>query len=240
MNEGLMLHAGAEQIGRQELLALPVPDSTDTHKIIPHSLFVQRVLESLAYRHIDVVDDRYGISKDGMNLFGMMKLSIERDDVRLALGLRNSHSKTFSLGLVAGAVVFVCDNLCFQGDFMALSRKHTKNLVVEDAVGLGLERVQRQFQPMLDQLFAWRNHQLPDQAAKAIIFDAFIKGELDIKAKHLATAVAEYYFEPRHPEFQPRTLWSLSNAFTEAFKELDATKFFQATAALTPFIERYQ
>jgi hypothetical protein len=26
---------------------------------------------------------------------------------------------------------------------------------------------------------------------------------------------------PAHPEFEPRTLWSLTNAFTSAFKELD-------------------
>ena len=28
-------------------------------------------------------------------------------------------------------------------------------------------------------------------------------------------------FEPRYEAFQPRTIWSLSNAFTSAFKELD-------------------
>ena len=27
--------------------------------------------------------------------------------------------------------------------------------------------------------------------------------------------------EPKHDDFRPRTLWSLSNAFTSAFKELD-------------------
>jgi len=26
------------------------------------------------------------------------------------------------------------------------------------------------------------------------------------------------YFEPQYPEFSPRTMWSLSNAFTSAFK----------------------
>src|SRR5260370_17254913 len=28
-------------------------------------------------------------------------------------------------------------------------------------------------------------------------------------------------FEPKYEECQPRTIWSLSNAFTSAFKELD-------------------
>jgi hypothetical protein len=29
------------------------------------------------------------------------------------------------------------------------------------------------------------------------------------------------YFEPKYEEFRPRTIWSLSNAFTSAFKEID-------------------
>ena len=35
---------------------------------------------------------------------------------------------------------------------------------------------------------------------------------------------------PAHPEFEPRTLWSLTNAFTSAFKELDPMPQFRATA----------
>jgi hypothetical protein len=39
--------------------------------------------------------------------------------------------------------------------------------------------------------------------------------------KHLARPAHELYFNPHHEEFQPRTMWSLSNAFTSAFKELE-------------------
>jgi hypothetical protein len=43
-----------------------------------------------------------------------------------------------------------------------------------------------------------------------------------IVPKHLARLVHNYYFDPQHEEFAPRTMWSLSNAFTSAFKELEA------------------
>jgi hypothetical protein len=36
--------------------------------------------------------------------------------------------------------------------------------------------------------------------------------------------------EPQYEEFWPRTLWSLSNAFTSAFKELGPIPQFKATA----------
>jgi hypothetical protein len=38
---------------------------------------------------------------------------------------------------------------------------------------------------------------------------------------------------------QARTFWSLSNAFTSAFKKLDLIPAFNATAKLGPFIEQF-
>ena len=47
----------------------------------------------------------------------------------------------------------------------------------------------------------------------------------------------ELYFNPTVEEFQPRTMWSLSNAFTSAFKELDPIPQFKATGKLAGFLE---
>src|SRR2546429_4799845 len=45
-----------------------------------------------------------------------------------------------------------------------------------------------------------------------------LEGELDVP-QHLARRVHDLYFNPQVEEFGPRTTWSLSNAFTSAFKE---------------------
>jgi len=49
--------------------------------------------------------------------------------------------------------------------------------------------------------------------------------------------VHDLYFEPKYEEFRPRTICSLSNAFTSAFKELDAIPQFKATAKLGESLE---
>jgi hypothetical protein len=36
--------------------------------------------------------------------------------------------------------------------------------------------------------------------------------------------VHDFYLEPQYEEFRTRTLWSLSTAFTSAFKELDGCR----------------
>jgi hypothetical protein len=79
--------------------------------------------------------------------------------------------------------------------------------------------------------------QLSADAAKLTIYQAFIEGNLDVP-KHLARRVRDLYFNPQHKEFEPRTIWSLSNAFTSAFKDLDPIPQFRATAKLGSFLER--
>jgi hypothetical protein len=53
----------------------------------------------------------------------------------------------------------------------------------------------------------------------------------------LARTVHDLYFEPTYEEFRSRTVWSLSNAFTSAFKELDPNAQFSLTAKLGEFLE---
>ena len=89
---------------------------------------------------------------------------------------------------------------------------------------------------MRKQVEAWQKSELTDVTARIIIFQAFIEGELDVP-KHLARQVHDFYFEPRYDEFRPRTMWSLSNAFTSALKELDPIPQFKATAKLGGFLE---
>jgi len=48
--------------------------------------------------------------------------------------------------------------------------------------------------------------------------------------------VHDLYFALKYEEFCQRTIWSLSNAFTSAFKDLDPPQF-RATAKLGEFLE---
>jgi hypothetical protein len=95
--------------------------------------------------------------------------------------------------------------------------------------------MQRNFEPMRQQVEIWRAQQMSDAAAKLTIYRAFIEGDLDVP-RHLARRVHELYFNPQHQEFEPRTMWSLSNAFTSACKELDPIPQFRATAKLGRFL----
>jgi len=82
-----------------------------------------------------------------------------------------------------------------------------------------------------------KESQFSDTVAKVTIYRALIESDLEVP-KHLARPLHDLYFPPEHEEFQPRTLWSLSNAFTSAFKQLEPIPQFRATAKLAGFLER--
>jgi hypothetical protein len=89
---------------------------------------------------------------------------------------------------------------------------------------------------MRKQVEAWQRIELTDVTAKVVIYEAFVEARLEAP-KHLARTVHELYFELKYEEFRPRTIWSLSNAFTSACKELDPIPQFRATAKLGEFLE---
>ncbi len=96
--------------------------------------------------------------------------------------------------------------------------------------------MQRNFEPMKKQVEAWKRTRILGQTAKVIIYRAFVEGKLDAP-KYLARRVDDQYFNPQVEEFAPQTVWSFSNAFTSAFKELEAIPQYRATAKLGAFLE---
>jgi DNA polymerase III delta prime subunit len=196
---------------------------------------VDQAFETLSFRHIGVVEEEYAVSPDGMKVFGVLDLETQMEGCRFSIGFRNSHDKSLRLGLTAGLRVFVCSNMAFSGDFTPVLAKHTKSFNLIDTLSVGVDRIQRNFEPLQRQVELWRKTQITDDTARLIFYSAFVDGELEAP-RSLLPEVHRLYFEPQYPEFSARTMWSLSNAFTSAFKKLDPVPQFKATAKLGGFL----
>jgi len=236
MSTSTLVAGPLPKIGRTELAQIPVPEATSTHKPVPHHTIVEALVETLSFRHIGVVNEEYAVSFDGMKMFGVLDLETQMEGCRFSIGIRNSHDKSLRLGLTVGTRVFVCSNMAFSGDFTPVLAKHTKSFNLVDTLSVGVDLIQRNFDPMQRQVERWRQAQITDERAKLIFYSAFVDGKLDAP-KSLLPEVHRLYFEPQYEEFSPRTIWSLSNAFTSAFKELDPIPQFKATAKLGEFLE---
>jgi hypothetical protein len=233
----LLAHCGSSKITREELKLIPTPEASPTHQPIPHNQIVEALVEGLSFRHISAIREEYAVSSDGMKMFGVLDLETTFDGCRFSVGIRNSNDKSMRLAVTVGYRVLVCDNMAFHGDFTPVLAKHSKHFSLVDVLSIGIDRIQRNFEPMKKQVEAWKGTRISDESAKLVIYQAFVQGELDVP-KHLARPVHDLYFNPQVEDFAPRTTWSLSNAFTSAFKELDPIPQFRATAKLASFLEQ--
>jgi hypothetical protein len=120
------------------------------------------------------------------------------------------------------------------GVFTSVLAKHSKSFSLIDRVSVGVDRMQRNFELMRRQVEAWPRSELTEFSAKVVIYESFVEGRLEAP-RHLARTVPDLYFD--YEVFRLRTIWSLSNAFTSAFKALDPIPQFKATAKLGEFLE---
>jgi hypothetical protein len=84
---------------------------------------------------------------------------------------------------------FVVSNMAFSGAFTPVLAKHSKSFSLIDCVSVGVDRMQRSFEPMRKQVEAWQRSELTDVTAKVVIYEAFVEGRLEAP-KHLARSCA--------------------------------------------------
>ena len=130
----LMLHCGAHKATMHEVSSVQISDKvSDTYVPIPHHQLIHTTLDILDDLGYETIESSHALMKKGQRYFGFFKLKETAldtpKDYDYVLGLRNGHDGQMPASGVFGHSVFVCDNLCFSGDMMKFSRKHTRNIM---------------------------------------------------------------------------------------------------------------
>jgi hypothetical protein len=204
---------------RDELTGLICPPATQSHVPIAHDKAVSMVEDGLSLWGMGIESQRHELTHEGNRLFSVFNLLRESQDgdFRFAVGMRNAHDKSAAYGVCSGTSVMVCSNMQFGGTITS-SRRHTTN-IMDDIVGM-VNGTIGQFVAGFDRRESFFNNmkkaEIGDGEANDLVIKALDAGALPASA---IPKVLKEYREPRHPEFKPRTAWSLYNSFTEVFKE---------------------
>ena len=225
----------AQYVDRNGLMNLPLPQATSTHQPIAHVEIVEKLIETLSFRHIQVVAEQYAISKDGMRCFGTLELNNEWDGMTYAIGFKNSNDKSCRLGMTVGMRVQVCSNLMLMGDYTPVFKKHSKSLDLIDTLSIGVDKMQRSFEPMQGKIMTWKHTKLSVKEAQLLIYRAYLENKFPMQAMK---QTHQEFFNPSYEEFEGRSLFSLHNAFTTSFKQLNAMRMYQETARLGNYFQQ--
>lgn len=232
----LIAHVDTNKVSREELALIPAPEGTDTFRPVAHIELVNSLEAVLLSRKIRIEREQFAIRSDGSKLFGTFDLSLEGIGMESvgALGFRTANDRSTKLQLIAGLRVFVCDNMAFSGDAVIMDRKHTKGLNLLPELMDAVSKYTIRYEKLRADILSLQELELTNNEAKAFIHDAFVKG---IMPMQYIKVVSSLYFSPIHPEFEPRTAWSLNNAFTEAAKDMGLNRRMEAVQELGKLFE---
>jgi hypothetical protein len=211
----LNLHSGGELVPYEALRELETPVATPSHVPIPHYRLIDLVRGTLSMYGHEIVEEHHALDHDNMRYFGLLSLRSPYTGYTDTLGLRNSHDRSFPVGIGIGARVFVCSNLSFLADTV-IKRKHTANLK-RDLPGIIGEIIE----PLADQrerqhrtFERYKRTMLTDQMADHAIMQMWREGIINIQR---IPEVIGQWENPAFPEFaENRNIWRLFNAATYA------------------------
>lgn len=229
----LIIHAGARHVDYDELRQVDTPNATGTHVPLAHHHLVDMVRFALLFHKHEIVEEHHAIMPDGQKYFGLMTLKSPYGDYQDTLGLRNSHDKSWPVGLAFGAKVLVCDNTSFNGETV-VRRKHTIN-AKRDLPGIVsgiVEPLHQQRLAQAVQFDRYRARPLLEPEVNDCILRMYRKGAININR---VPDVLEAYDRPPF-DWGDQTAWRLFNAATYALRGRIAEAP-QATATLHAVID---
>jgi hypothetical protein len=235
----LILHCGAHHVALDDINRVSTPRSTASWTPIPHQQLITTVQKALNSASLTIGNQAHSLSHSGDRYFGLMEIKSREasEDYCWVLGLRNSHDKTFPAGIVAGASVFICDNLSFSGE-VKFVRKHTRYIVrdLPQLVSRSIGQLMDHWHLQDKRIGAYKQADIGDACAHDLIVRAV---DLSVCSNRLIPAVLAEWRQPQHSDFETRNVWSLFNAFTESLKDGALSELPKRTEALHGLLDSY-
>jgi len=215
---GLCLHNGTVEVSEDQVREVKTPEPTSSWMPVPHAFALDRVKSEISAMGLRVTQEAHGLWNEGARYFGVLEVvnGHNQPDYGLVLGIRNSHDQSFSLSLGIGSHVFVCDNLAFSSE-VVIKTRHTQRVLsrIPSLISRAVAQLVEQRQRQHERIEAYKNTSLDDLHCH----DLMVRGIRDkVIAPSAVSKVMREWYEPSHADFQPRTVWSAFNAFTETLK----------------------
>jgi len=208
----LVLHRGGKDIDYAALRELETPAPTASHVPIPHFRVVDLVKTAVGMYGHEVTAEHFGVTEDAMRFFGLLSLKSSYTGYEDTVGLRNSHDKSFPVGIGFGSRVFVCDNLAFVADTV-IRRKHTANLKrdLPGIIGEMIEPLAIHREAQHRTFERYRRTELTAAVADHAILEMYRQGIINVQR---IPDVLKEWEEPTHEPWGGWTAWRMFNPAT--------------------------
>lgn len=213
------LAKGTRQTTYDELGLIPVPVATETWRPVPYQDLVtiaKEILGNTLPGEYELTDEGFLLAQFDNQFFGTLTYQSARMELPFAVGLRGSYNRTLAEGICMGGRVIVCSNLAFSG-LIRIMRRNTKNVVesLQDLMYEAAREATKEHRQLYRDTQTLAKARCTDRLAFQMIGLAWGQGILGERQLPVAR---DSWLWPEHEDFEPRTQWSLYNAFTHALK----------------------
>jgi len=229
-------------VTRQDMRAIPVPPPMGPrHHPYSFADFADNTVHAIERAGYSITGEEFAVQKDGMRVFGILKVSNSPDvspavpalassenvpalykpGWNLVVGVRGSNDQSVSRGLVIGSQVMVCSNLCFSGDLGKWNRKQTTNVESDmpQIIRRAVDQLDRKNDELTVNFDSFNAAQVDRDGGDRILMDILRTG--GFSASQFERAVDHWDKLPADLEEHSangRTLWWLFNACTHGLK----------------------
>lgn len=213
----MLIMEEGKYVGRDEIARIDTPSSTVSWKPVPHIDVIEAVTKVIKAHDWEIEGEKFGLAREGQKMFGVIEISRSSSpEWHRCIGIRNSHDKSFAVGLSAGIVVCVCTNMAFGGTTV-IKRRHTSGIELSQLIDRAVASLEDDFLTTETVCEDLKDVYIEDDdEARSCIVRA---AELGVINSSDILPVYREFKEPSHEEFREPTRWSLLNAFTETVKK---------------------
>ena len=219
LEANLVLHCGGHQVSYQDLQQVKTPDPEGIWHPLDHTTIFQTMMDALTTSKYQVMQSVHALSANGANYFGLAQVNadfLDTEEYGLVVGFRNSHNKQFSASMVAGAQVFVCDNLSFSGE-VSFKHKHTTNVLdkLPELFMMGVGQLNTLYLNQERRYSAYKQHEFDPHKAEELIVNMY--RQKIFNSRELGHMI-DVYDNPSYDEYGKNTAWTMFNAGTEVVR----------------------
>ena len=210
------------EVTKDEVMDSFTPDSTETHKIVPHGYFVETSEKVIEEEGLPLNESKYYMSKNEMKYFGKYVFDKkvypedQKDDEHnpnITMGFVNSHDKSLASCVFFGTRMPVCTNEGWHGRFW-FKRKHTGNIRSDLDMGikaclLNLDSFSEGYANMME---SYKNFKINDSGVRSFLVESASQKIIP------SSKILKVYKEWIEPQFEydnnDKNLYRLYNSFT--------------------------
>lgn len=220
----------------EQIENVQTPDAIGAHYPIPHIDVYHRVRDTIDRHGFQVLEINHSLNWNHQQYYCVMRIQ-DTEHKSLLVGARNAHDKTCAASVIGGALLKVCTNGWFFGEYK-FSRKHTRYLsrdldghITEAIAHLAIGKQQDD-----DRELVYRDTRLAKRDADHLLIES-------LRARALPASkipeVLQVYERPPHAEYGTENLWTLFQAYTELGKSMQVNTLQRRTIKLQGLFDAY-